>query len=213
MIEKNNIKYILLDIWGTLLFDNENEKNINLERATIINKITNYKNIRYWKNEIEQEIIKFKQKELLGFSIKPKERIQNILSINNINIEKSEEILYEYDKLIIDKYKPSLNTKLLNKLLNKKNDILLISNTGLTTKNAVIEILKEYNILDNFKDMFFSEDYDYCKPNPLFYMVPLNKYKINKEELVMYGDSIIMDLEPCNKLGINSVVKRWENYN
>ena len=57
MEQKDNIKYILLDIWETLLFSNENEKNINYDRARIICKATNYGNVGFWKDKIEDEIL------------------------------------------------------------------------------------------------------------------------------------------------------------
>lgn len=209
MKQKDNIKYILLDIWETLLLSNKNEKNLNYDRATIMCKITNYASIEFWKDKIEDEILQFKKKELEGISITPEERLSKILISNNINEKYTEKILYEYDKLIIEKYKPVLNEKLLRLLLDKKCEIILISNTGLTTKRAIIEILKNYDIINKFKDMFFSQDYTYCKPNILFYMIPLKLYKINKKEVVMYGDSVTMDLEPCEKLGIKCIIKKW----
>ena len=212
MEQKDNIKYILLDIWETLLFSNKNEKNINYDRASIICKATNYGNVGFWKDKIEDEILEFKKQELKGVSITPEKRIADILTSNNITTKFKKKILYEYDKLIIEKYKPTLNEELLNQLCNKEYEIILISNTGLTTKYAIIEILKRYNIINKFKDMFFSQDYAYCKPNILFYMIPLNLYKINKNEVVMYGDSETMDLKPCNKLGIKCIIKKWRDY-
>lgn len=212
MEQKDNIKYVLLDVWGTLLFSNKNEKNINYDRASIIYKTTNYGNVKFWKDKIENEILQFKMQELEGISITPEERISKMLLSNNINAKFTEKILYEYDKLIIEKYKPTLNKKLLRLLLDKKCEIILMSNTGLTTKYAIIEILKRYNIINKFKDMFFSQDYAYCKPNILFYMIPLNLYKINKNEVIMYGDNETMDLKPCNKLGIKCIIKEWRDY-
>lgn len=212
MEQKDNIKYVLLDVWGTLLFSNKNEKNINYDRASIIYKTTNYGNVEFWKDKIENEILQFKMQELEGISITPEERISKMLLSNNINAKFTEKILYEYDKLIIEKYKPTLNKKLLRLLLDKKCEIILMSNTGLTTKYAIIEILKRYNIINKFKDMFFSQDYAYCKPNILFYMIPLNLYKINKNEVIMYGDNETMDLKPCNKLGIKCIIKEWRDY-
>ena len=165
--------------------------------------------MKFWKNIIENEISKFKEQELKGISITPNERIENILKANNLNAKFAEKILEEYDNLITEKYIPTLNEKLLNKILQKECEIILISNTGLTTKNAIVKILEKYNVMNKFKDMFFSQDYDYCKPSIYFYMIPLNLYKINVNEVIMYGDSNIMDFEPCNKLGINCVVKKW----
>ena len=211
MEQKDNIKYVLLDVWQTLLFSNKNEKNINYDRASIICKTTNYANVEFWKDKIETEILQFKMQELEGISIKPEERVSKMLLSNNINASYTEKILEEYDKLIIEKYKPDLNEKLLRLLLDKKIEIILISNTGLTTKRATIEILKRYDTINKFKDMFFSQDYAYCKPNILFYMIPLNLYKINKNEVVMYGDSEVMDLKPCEQLGIKCIIKKWRD--
>ncbi len=209
MKQKDSIKYIFLDVWETLLLSDENEKNINYDRANIFLTTTHYGNVKFWKNIIENEISKFKEQELKGISITPNERIENILKANNLNAKFAEKILEEYDNLITEKYIPTLNEKLLNKILQKECEIILISNTGLTTKNAIVKILEKYNVMNKFKDMFFSQDYDYCKPSIYFYMIPLNLYKINVNEVIMYGDSNIMDFEPCNKLGINCVVKKW----
>lgn len=209
MKQKDSIKYIFLDVWGTLLLSDENEKNINYDRANIFLITTHYGNVKFWKNIIENEISKFKEQELKGISITPNERIENILKANNLSAKFAEKILEEYDNLITEKYIPTLNEKLLNKILQKECEIILISNTGLTTKNAIVKILEKYNVMNKFKDMFFSQDYDYCKPSIYFYMIPLNLYKINVNEVIMYGDSNIMDFEPCNKLGINCVVKKW----
>lgn len=209
MKQKDSIKYIFLDVWETLLLSDENEKNINYDRANIFLTTTHYGNVKFWKNIIENEISKFKEQELKGISITPNERIENILKANNLSAKFAEKILEEYDNLITEKYIPTLNEKLLNKILQKECEIILISNTGLTTKNAIVKILEKYNVMNKFKDMFFSQDYDYCKPSIYFYMIPLNLYKINVNEVIMYGDSNIMDFEPCNKLGINCVVKKW----
>jgi len=209
MKQKDSIKYIFLDVWETLLLSDENEKNINYDRANIFLITTHYGNVKFWKNIIENEISKFKEQELKGISITPNERIENILKANNLSAKFAEKILEEYDNLITEKYIPTLNEKLLNKILQKECEIILISNTGLTTKNAIVKILEKYNVMNKFKDMFFSQDYDYCKPSIYFYMIPLNLYKINVNEVIMYGDSNIMDFEPCNKLGINCVVKKW----
>ena len=207
--QKDNIKYIFLDVWETLLLSNKNEKNINTDRAKIIFDITNFGNIAFWKNKIEEEILQFKEQELIGFSITPQNRIKKILNMNGLDTTKSEKILCEYDKLIIQKYRPYLNKKLLNNLIEKNREIILISNTGLTSKNAVMNILNQFGIINNFKDMFFSEDYKDCKQNISFYKIPLQKYKLKINEVVMYGDSKIMDFNPCYKLGINCIIKQW----
>ena len=136
MKQKDSIKYIFLDVWETLLLSDENEKNINYDRANIFLITTHYGNVKFWKNIIENEISKFKEQELKGISITPNERIENILKANNLSAKFAEKILEEYDNLITEKYIPTLNEKLLNKILQKECEIILISNTGLTTKNA-----------------------------------------------------------------------------
>ena len=155
MKQKDSIKYIFLDVWETLLLSDENEKNINYDTANIFLTTTHYGNLKFWKNIIENEISKFKEQELKGISITPNERIENILKANNLSAKFAEKILEEYDNLITEKYIPTLNEKLLNKILQKECEIILISNTGLTTKNAIVKILEKYNVMNKFKDMFF----------------------------------------------------------
>ena len=61
MEQRDNIKYILLDVWGTLLLSNIREKNINNDRANILLSITQYGNIEFWRDTIENEILRFKE--------------------------------------------------------------------------------------------------------------------------------------------------------
>ena len=109
MKQKDSIKYIFLDVWETLLLSDENEKNINYDRANIFLTTTHYGNVKFWKNIIENEISKFKEQELKGISITPNERIENILKANNLNAKFAEKMLEEYDNLLREKYIPTLN--------------------------------------------------------------------------------------------------------
>lgn len=214
-VEQDSEKYIFVDLWETVLIEKQNSNNldINYDRGEIIYKtIEKYNNVEFWKNRIEQEIKEFKEQENKGHSIKPLQRIKRIINEEGISDEEYLRILNEFDQLILNKYMPKVNLYLINKLKNQKN-IILISNTGLTTKHCVIQILKEYKIYDMFKDMFFSEDYEYCKPNEKFFKIPIEKYNIELKNILMIGDSIEKDYTPCKKLGIKCIIRDWRKIN
>lgn len=206
MIKK--YKTVFLDIWETVLFNNDND--INIDRGQIIYELTKYKTVEFWKSRIEKEITEFKRNELKGFTVQPKERIKKILGSEYFgNTELVDKIINKFNELIINKYPPTLNDKLINEIREKYENIIILSNTGLTSKECIIRILKMHNIHNMFKDMFFSEDYKFCKPNVLFYKIPIDKYNLDVEDIIMYGDSEIMDLEPCEELKIKCIIKNW----
>ena len=201
--EYKKYKYVLIDLWGTIFIENNNKiKQINYDRAKILSKYSNNKDIQFWYDKLLDNIKQFKIKEKYGTSIKPIERIESI--INN----SQDKILQEFDNLYYQKYIPNINYKLINEF-DSFQKLILISNTGLTTKNCIIKILKKYDIYNKFEKLYFSQDYDVCKPNIEFFKKPINGLNIPQKEIVMIGDSIEMDYIPCKKIGIDCIIKDW----
>ena len=198
----NNSKIALVDIWGTILL--ERNVGLNEERARILYQKTKEKTILFWKIELEKNIKEFKKQEKRGYTISAKKRIKQILTKNNIYFsnKKIKQIIDEFDNLILTKYLPELNSMLCNNIISKFDDIVLVSNTGLTTKKCTVEILKKLKFYNYIKDMYFSEDYKYCKPNLKFFKMILKKLEVSNKDVIFIGDSFRNDYKPCSRLKI-----------
>ena len=198
-------KFVLIDLWGTIFIERKEKSNkLNMDRAKILSEECNCNNVGFWHNKLLENIKKFKIEEKKGTSIKPIERIQELVNCT----EKTKKILLEFDNLYYNKYIPDINCKLLNSICDKQV-LILVSNTGLITKNCIIKILKQYNLYNKFDGFYFSEDYDFCKPNIEFFKKPINDFKIKNQDVIMFGDSKEMDFLPCKKLGIDCIIKDW----
>ena len=83
----------------------------------------------------------------------------------------------------------------------------IISNFNSTLK----EKLKSFFNID-FADIFVSEELGIAKPSLDFYKRALEKIGVDPSEIIYVGDSVKLDLEPAQKLGINAYVIDRENY-
>lgn len=90
--------------------------------------------------------------------------------------------------------------------LHEKGYILgVISNGDLeqqTDKLSRTGILKFFDIVTT------SSEYEYSKPNPKLYESIVEKFKINKNEMLMIGDQVEKDVLPCISIGIDAI---WLN--
>lgn len=95
---------------------------------------------------------------------------------------------------------------------NAKNTLLELKNRGkklYTASNGVystqIQRLTNAGILDLFDDMFISEKVGYEKPSVHFFKYCLDNIKdIEKDKIIMVGDSISSDIQGALNAGIDS---------
>ncbi len=93
----------------------------------------------------------------------------------------------------------------LDYLYQKGYKLGVISNGDL---NQQTDKLSRTGILKFFEVVTASSEYDYSKPDPKLYETIVNRYNINKEEMIMIGDQVDKDVLPCLEIGIDAI---WLN--
>lgn len=101
------------------------------------------------------------------------------------------------------------------KLLKEKSYTLLIATT--TRRNNMdiyrkenINIINKANINDYFSMVYTREDAKEMKPNPEIYLRIMDEFKVKKEEILIFEDSLI-GIEAANNAGID-VVAMYDKY-
>ena len=56
-----------------------------------------------------------------------------------------------------------------------------------------------------FDDIFFSSDYNICKPEKIFFDALLTKHNINVNESIMIGNDSICDIDGAKSVGLSSL--------
>lgn len=65
--------------------------------------------------------------------------------------------------------------------------------------------LDKLEIAACFDDIFISSDYGIKKPNPRFFALPLEKYKLQRQACLMIGNDEICDIGGASSAGIDSI--------
>ena len=81
----------------------------------------------------------------------------------------------------------------------------VISNGDLAQQS---EKLVKTGIRDFFDIVTTSSEYEYSKPNPKLYESIIERFNINKEDMIMLGDEVKKDVLPCLSIGIEAI---WLN--
>ena len=90
----------------------------------------------------------------------------------------------------------------LNYLKNQGGKLFLLSNAQSSYTLPEIKLLGIDEIMDG---MLISSDTGYMKPDRYFYDILINTYKINPSRAVMFGDSMLSDVEGARAAGIAAV--------
>ena len=93
------------------------------------------------------------------------------------------------------------------KLLKEKNFKLAILSNG--TPSLLNDLVKSNNLNNLFDDLFSVEAVKIYKPHPKVYDLPIEKYKINKNEVVFLSANT-WDVSGAGNYGFNSI---WVNRN
>ena len=57
---------------------------------------------------------------------------------------------------------------------------------------------------NQFDDIYISEEELFRKPDIRFYKSIIEKLDVNKKEIIYFGDSLKLDIEPAEKIGLNA---------
>ena len=134
-------------------------------------------------------------------------RIIDLFECYNMKLDKTPKEIYDiYLKSFEDNW--SLFDDVYNvieKLYNTGYKLGVISNGDF---NQQTDKLKRTGIYKFFEIVTTSSEYDYSKPNPKLYETIIQRFNIDKNEMIMIGDQVEKDVIPCLSIGIDAI---WLN--
>lgn len=80
---------------------------------------------------------------------------------------------------------------------------LIICSNGM--KEIQLKKLEKNKISPFFDRFYFGDAHPNCKPNTDFFRRILEDFQLKPEHAIMVGDSLVNDVLPCQKLGINTL--------
>jgi putative hydrolase of the HAD superfamily len=208
------VKLILFDLDDTLMaFDLVSKEawekavdiflqnqNIQIEKDIILEKIHSARKW-YWADSerhktgrknmanARKEIVKLALKDYTNIEAKELEKLANDYT------QIHETLWYLFDDA----------EETLKKIKNKKIELGIITNG---TSESQRGKLKRFNIEKYFDYFYIEGEIGYGKPDIRIYKYMLEETKIAVDKIIMVGDNLVWDIEPPQKLGINTI---WIN--
>ena len=191
-----NIKAIIFDAYGTL-FD------VNSAAEKCKDKIGDKWDIfsNYWRTtQLEYTWLRTLMNRHENFWKVTEDSLDKSMAVFDINPLMRSELLNLYKVLSTF---PEVK-EVLNKLKEKKYKLAILSNG---TPALLNELVKSNNLDNIFNDIFSIEEVKVYKPHSNVYNIPINKYKIQKNEVV-YLSANTWDVSAGGNYGFNPV---WVN--
>ena len=193
-----NIKAIIFDAYGTLF-----DVNYAAEKCKdkIGDKWEPFAN--FWRTtQLEYTWLRSLMGRHKDFWQITEDSLDKSMKAFNIDPSMKDELLNLYKVLSPFKEVPETLKK-----LKEKNFKLAILSNG--TPSLLSELVKSNNLNDLFDDLFSIEKVGIYKPNSKVYEIPLNKYRIEKNE-VAFLSANTWDVSGAGNYGFNSI---WVNRN
>ena len=195
-----NIKAIIFDAYGTLF-----DVNYAAEKCKdkIGDKWEPFAN--FWRTtQLEYTWLRSLMERHKDFWQITEDSLDKSMKAFNIDPSMKDELLNLYK--VLSPYKEVPETL---KKLKEKNFKLAILSNG--TPSLLSELVKSNNLNDLFDDLFSIEKVGIYKPNSKVYEIPLNKYRIEKNE-VAFLSANTWDVSGAGNYGFNSIwVNRYNN--
>ena len=193
-----NIKAIIFDAYGTLFDVNSAAEKC---KDKIGDKWEGFSN--YWRTiQLEYTWLRTLMNQHEDFWKITEDSLDKSMQIFKIDPSMKNELLNLYKVLsTFSEVKGVLNE------LKKKNYKLAILSNG--TPSLLNELVKSNNLDNIFNDIFSIEEVKVYKPHPKVYNIPIEKYQIQKNEVV-YLSANTWDVSAGGNYGFNSV---WVNRN
>jgi len=193
-----NIKAIIFDAYGTLFDVNSAAEKC---KDKIGHRWENFAN--YWRTtQLEYTWLRSLMNRHKDFWKITEDSLDKSMKVFNIDIFMKKELLNLYKKL--STY-PEVK-KVLNNLKEKNYKIAILSNG---TPSLLNELVLNNNLSNVFDDIFSIEEVKIYKPDSKVYNIPINKYHINKNEVVFLSANT-WDVSGGGNFGYNSI---WVNRN
>ena len=193
-----NIKAIIFDAYGTLFDVNSAAEKC---KEKIGDKWEEFAN--YWRTtQLEYTWLRTLMKRHKDFWQITEDSLDKSMKLYNINSSIREELLNLYKVLsLFPEVKESLNK------LKETNYKLAILSNG--TPNLLKELVTSNGLENIFDDIFSIEEVGIFKPDSKVYDIPVNKYKIEKNE-ILFLSANTWDISGAGNYGYNPV---WINRN
>lgn len=193
---KNNIRGISVDLWGTLIYDFNDDKKSKLisqyyERVSKLN----------WEQELQVNSEYFKSIELTGTPLSFEQKIDYILSSENMTIG---DFTRNFSKQMEEK-EIAVNkdlADLLRFLKQKCFQLVLVSNTGSINAESTRKIL-QHNDLDFFDIIYLSEEQGVGKPSKQVYEILRPKLIDESKYFIHIGDSTLFDYNFAKRINMS----------
>ena len=193
-----NVKAIIFDAYGTLFDVNSAAEKC---KGKIGNKWENFAN--YWRTtQLEYTWLRSLMKRHKDFWQITEDSLDKSMKVFNIDNSMKNELLSLYKVLSTF---PEVN-EVLKKLKEKKYKIAILSNG---TPSLINELVKSNNLDNMFDDVFSIEQVNVYKPDNKVYDIPIQKYKIQNDEVVFLSANT-WDISGGGNFGYNAV---WVNRN
>ena len=193
-----NVKAIIFDAYGTLFDVNSAAEKC---KGKIGNKWENFAN--YWRTtQLEYTWLRSLMKRHKDFWEITEDSLDKSMKVFNIDNSMKNELLNLYKVLSTF---PEVN-EVLKKLKEKKYKIAILSNG---TPSLINELVKSNNLDNMFDDIFSIEQVKVYKPDTKVYNIPIQKYKIQNDEVVFLSANT-WDISGGGNFGYNAV---WVNRN
>ena len=217
-MKNRKLKTLSFDLWLTLIYESDlsahSDKRRNLRSEKIRKKLSNYNidlatdKITSAFNYVSQTINSGHEK---GLDKKFNEWVLQGLNILLIDRDKITTKLVEEIAEVIDEAFLEHPPKLLNgvlemlTLLRKKYNIILISNTGLTSPQAYIKWFKKIELFNKFDKFFFSNDLALAKPSEKIFSLAFRSINSLPDEVLHIGDNPNTDVCGAKNVGAQTV--------
>ena len=217
-MKNKKIRTLSFDLWLTLIYESDLtahsdiRRNIRSEKIKI--KLSKHnidlsaEKITSVFNDISRTINSGHEK---GLDKKFNEWVLQGLNCLDIDREKVtsklvKEIADGIDEAFLE-HPPQLLSGVLEMLtsLRKKYNIILISNTGLTSPEAYIRWFKRIELFDKFDGLFFSNDLSIAKPSEKIFHLAFESINALPEEVLHIGDNLNTDVCGSKNVGAKTV--------
>ena len=193
-----NVKAIIFDAYGTLFDVNSAAEKC---KGKIGNKWESFAN--YWRTtQLEYTWLRSLMKRHKDFWQITEDSLDKSMKVFNIDNSMKNELLSLYKVLSTF---PEVN-EVLKKLKEKKYKIAILSNG---TPSLLNDLVKSNNLDNIFDDIFSIEQVGIYKPDAKVYNLPIQKYKIQNDEIVFLSANT-WDISGGGNYGYNAV---WVNRN
>tara|TARA_Y100000992_G_scaffold215177_1_gene148427 strand:+ start:16 stop:678 length:663 start_codon:yes stop_codon:yes gene_type:complete len=193
-----NIKAIIFDAYGTLFDVNSAAEKC---KEKIGDKWEGFAN--YWRTtQLEYTWLRSLMKRHKDFWQITEDSLDKSMQLFKINSSMRDELLNLYK--VLSPFPEVKDT--LNKLKEKKYKLSILSNG---TPNLLKQLVATNDLENIFDDIFSIEQAGVFKPDSKVYNIPINKYKIEKSEIIFLSANT-WDVSGAGNYGYNSV---WVNRN